>query len=73
MINVINLKLRLINFLYFFLRHPVLAYDKPGRIKKRAVHSENFLEGLVCTGNLAFRLYDCFKLNDSGNCIIRKT
>ena len=29
---------------------------KPERIKKRAAHSENFLGGLVCTGNLAFRL-----------------
>ena len=28
----------------------------PGRIKKRAAHSENFLGGLVCTRNLAFRL-----------------
>ena len=26
------------------------------RIKKRAAYSENFLGGLVCTGNLAFRL-----------------
>ena len=47
--------------------------SKNGRIKKRAAHSENFLGRLVCTGNLAFRLYDCFKLDDSGNCIIRKT
>ena len=29
---------------------------EPGRIKKRAAHSENFLGGLVCTRNLAFRL-----------------
>ena len=29
---------------------------RPGRIKKRAAHSENFLGGLVCTRNLAFRL-----------------
>ena len=29
---------------------------KPGRIKKRAAHSENFLGGLVCTRNLSFRL-----------------
>ena len=42
-------------------------------IKKRAAHSETFLGGLVCTGNLAFRLDDCFNLNDSENCIIRKT
>ena len=28
----------------------------PGRIKKRAAHSENFLGGLVCMRNLAFRL-----------------
>ena len=27
-----------------------------GRIKKRAAHSENFLGGLVCMGDLAFRL-----------------
>ena len=50
--------------------------SEPGRIKKRAAHSENFLGGMVCTGNLAFRLqkkYNCFKLDDSGNCIIRKT
>ena len=31
--------------------------DAKGRIKTRAAaHSENFLGGLVCTGNLAFRL-----------------
>ena len=29
---------------------------QPGWIKKRAAHSEKFLGGLVCTGNLAFRL-----------------
>ena len=28
----------------------------PGRIKKRAAHSENVLGGLVCTRNLAFHL-----------------
>ena len=28
----------------------------PGRIKNRAAHSENFLGGLVWTGNLEFRL-----------------
>ena len=42
---------------------------RPGRIKKRAAHSENFLGGLVSS---AIK-YDCFKLDDSGNCIIRKT
>ena len=30
--------------------------DCQGRIKKRAAHSENFLGGLVCTRDLAFRL-----------------
>ena len=30
--------------------------SQSGRIKKRAAHSENFLGGLVCSGNLAFRL-----------------
>ena len=34
---------------------PVIRVTRADK-KKRAAHSENFLGGLVCTGNLAFRL-----------------
>ena len=36
--------------------HSSALCDVPWRIEKGAAHSENFLGGLVCTGNLAFRL-----------------
>ena len=39
-----------------FICYMTLYNGISGRIKKRAAHSENFLGGLVCTRNLAFRL-----------------
>ena len=46
-----------------------------GRIKKRAVHSgitgRTGMHGKSCVSSAM--KYDCFKMDDSGNCIIRKT
>ena len=44
-----------------------------GWIKKLAAHSKTFLGGLVKSRISSAVKYDCFKLDDSGNCIIRKT
>ena len=49
---------------------------KPWRIKKRATHSENFSEktGMHGKSRVSSAInYDCFKLDNPGNCIIRNT
>ena len=47
---------RVIAALVFINRMQGPYCELPERIKKRAAHSENFLGGQVCKGNLAFRL-----------------
>ena len=41
---------------WFYTKPVFTALAGSGRIKKRATHFWNFLGGLLCTENLAFRL-----------------